>query len=201
MSTTTILAIAIPLLVLAAGMLLFATARRRDTDTPQHALVVLDTFMLLLHWLGVCRIVREHGRMGEVVLAPVVARNTAVAAAARRPAASLVVGDQMGAQWRAGGVSALPASRADVLRRLGWLDQVAKPYRRVSELGTADTSVATWRDAQANRPAGRDRRALRVAQASVWLLSPQISPQGCPSGPRPIVVMLSAPSADQGKGQ
>jgi cytochrome b6-f complex iron-sulfur subunit len=32
MSTTTILAIAIPLLVLAAGVLLFATARRRDTD-------------------------------------------------------------------------------------------------------------------------------------------------------------------------
>jgi hypothetical protein len=32
MSTTTILLIAIPLLVLAAGVLLFATARRRDTD-------------------------------------------------------------------------------------------------------------------------------------------------------------------------
>jgi len=84
-------------------------------------------------------IVRLYGRLCEVVPNPVVALNGAVAVAmAVGPAAGLVLLDQLEAQGTLEGYRLLPATRADMLRRLDRLDEAAVAYQRAIELAATD---------------------------------------------------------------
>jgi RNA polymerase sigma-70 factor (ECF subfamily) len=78
-------------------------------------------------------------RLAEMVPSPVVALNRAVAVAmADGPASGLRLVDQI---ERGGALSdyyLLPATRADLLRRLGRNDQAAAAYRRALELAPTD---------------------------------------------------------------
>jgi RNA polymerase sigma-70 factor, ECF subfamily len=87
----------------------------------------------------------EAVRMGRLLaeLMPdepeVLALNRAVAVAmAERPAAGLVLVDQLEAQGALEGYRPMPATRADLVRRLGRLDQAAEAYQRAIERATTD---------------------------------------------------------------
>jgi RNA polymerase sigma-70 factor (ECF subfamily) len=71
---------------------------------------------------------------------PVVELNRAVAVAmADGPAAGLSIVDELAASGALPGYHLLPATRADLLRRLGRRDEAAAEYRAALELSTVDT--------------------------------------------------------------
>ena len=77
--------------------------------------------------------------LAELVPSAVVALNRAVAIAmARGPEAGLEVIDELDASGRLAGYHLLPATRADLLRRLGRFGEAAAAYREARELAGSD---------------------------------------------------------------
>jgi RNA polymerase sigma-70 factor, ECF subfamily len=77
--------------------------------------------------------------LAEVMPSPVVALNRAVAIAmARGPDAGLELIDELEASGELAGYHLLPATRADLLRRLGRSREAAEAYRRALELAGSD---------------------------------------------------------------
>ena len=85
------------------------------------------------------QIVSLYELLAEVMPSPVVALNHAVAVAmARGPDAGLELIDELEAVGRAGRLPPALRLRADLLRRLGRLDEAADAYRRALELAGSD---------------------------------------------------------------
>jgi RNA polymerase sigma-70 factor, ECF subfamily len=94
-------------------------------------------------------------RLVEMAPAPVVVLNRAVAVAmAEGPSAGLRLVEQLDASGVLRGYYLLPATRADLLRRLGRFDEAATSYREALELA----------------PTGAERRYLakRLTEVSAW---------------------------------
>ncbi|MGH9262285.1 MAG: RNA polymerase subunit sigma-24, partial [Acidimicrobiales bacterium] len=80
-------------------------------------------------------IAQLYGRLSQMLPTPVVALNRAVAVAmADGPAAGLELVEQLEASGALAGYHLLPATRADLLRRLGRHAQAADAYRTAIEL-------------------------------------------------------------------
>jgi RNA polymerase sigma-70 factor (ECF subfamily) len=80
-----------------------------------------------------------YGQLAARVASPVVELNRAVAVAmADGPAAGLSIVDALAASGALPGYHLLPATRADLLRRLGRRDEAAAGYRAALELATTD---------------------------------------------------------------
>jgi RNA polymerase sigma-70 factor, ECF subfamily len=80
-----------------------------------------------------------YGRLAEVAPSPVVDLNRAVAVAmAEGPAAGLKLVDELAAAGALAGYHLLPATRADLLRRLDHRSEAAAAYREALELATTD---------------------------------------------------------------
>jgi RNA polymerase sigma-70 factor, ECF subfamily len=95
-------------------------ARAADTDWAQIALL--------------------YGQLAARSANPVVELNRAVAVAmADGPAAGLSIVDELSASGALAGYHLLPATRADLLRRLGRTDEAAAHYRAALDLATTDT--------------------------------------------------------------
>ncbi len=78
-------------------------------------------------------------RLSQMVPSPVVALNRAVAVAmADGPAAGLDLVEQLERSGALSGYYLLPATRADLLRRLGHRDQADAAYRQAMELAPTD---------------------------------------------------------------
>ena len=78
-------------------------------------------------------------RLAQMIPSPVVALNRAVAVSmADGPAAGLVLVEQIEHTGALSAYHLLPATRADLLRRLGRSDQAAAAYRRALELAPTD---------------------------------------------------------------
>jgi RNA polymerase sigma-70 factor (ECF subfamily) len=85
-------------------------------------------------------IAQLYGRLIDMMPTPVVALNRAVAVAmADGPAAGLSLVDQLDAAGALSGYYLLPATRADLLRRLGRNREAAAAYRAAVELAATDT--------------------------------------------------------------
>lgn len=83
-------------------------------------------------WLG---IVNLYGQLLELTGSPVVELNRAVAVAmCDGPSVALALVDRVEASGRLKGYYLLPATRADLLRRLGRWDEAATAYREALEL-------------------------------------------------------------------
>jgi RNA polymerase sigma-70 factor, ECF subfamily len=81
-----------------------------------------------------------YGRLIEMVPSPVVALNRAVAVAmADGPGAGLRLVDELAESGALAGYHLLPATRADLLRRLGRDAEAADAYRRALELAPTET--------------------------------------------------------------
>jgi RNA polymerase sigma-70 factor (ECF subfamily) len=79
-----------------------------------------------------------YAQLAAMTPSPVVELNRAVAVAmAEGPAAGLVLVDALAASGALPGYHLLPATRADLLRRLGRSDEAAADYRRALELTSA----------------------------------------------------------------
>ncbi len=80
-----------------------------------------------------------YGRLSELVPTPVVLLNRAVAVAmADGPAAGLTLVEELDRSGALADYHLLPATRADLLRRLGRRDEAAGGYRRALELAPTD---------------------------------------------------------------
>ena len=80
-----------------------------------------------------------YGRLSELVPTPVVVLNRAVAVAmADGPAAGLTLVEELDRSGALADYHLLPATRADLLRRLGRRDEAACAYRRALELAPTD---------------------------------------------------------------
>jgi RNA polymerase sigma-70 factor (ECF subfamily) len=80
-----------------------------------------------------------YGQLGRLAPGPVVALNRAVAIAmADGPAAGLALTDEIAAAGSLAGYHLLPATRADLLRRLGRRREAADAYRAALELVTGE---------------------------------------------------------------
>jgi RNA polymerase sigma-70 factor (ECF subfamily) len=81
-----------------------------------------------------------YGRLLELTPSPVVELNRAVAVGmADGPAAGLALVEALQGSGRLPGYHLLPATRADLLRRLGRTDEAATAYREALELAATDT--------------------------------------------------------------
>ncbi len=81
-----------------------------------------------------------YNRLSEIVPTPVVLLNRAVAVAmADGPASGLALVDELDRAGALAGYYLLPATRADLLRRLNRHGEAAKAYRRALELAPTDT--------------------------------------------------------------
>jgi RNA polymerase sigma-70 factor, ECF subfamily len=99
-----------------------------------------------------------YGRLVTLVPSPVVELNRAVAVAmADGPAAGLVLVEALEASGALAGYHLLPATRADLLRRLDRTDEAAACYRAALELATTDTErrYLGRRLAETRSPSGR----------------------------------------------
>ena len=80
-----------------------------------------------------------YGRLSQLVPSPVVALNQAVAVSmADGPAAGLRLVEQLDRSGALAGYHLLPATRADLLRRIGRRDEAEAAYRRALELAPTD---------------------------------------------------------------
>jgi RNA polymerase sigma-70 factor (ECF subfamily) len=96
-----------------------------------------------------------YGQLARFEPGPVVALNRAVALAfAEGPAAGLAAVDQVAANPELAGSHRVPATRADLLVRLGRLDEAAAEYRRALDLVTnpAERRYLTRRLSEVARP-------------------------------------------------
>ena len=124
------------------GLALLDAAIRRTRPGPyqvQAAIVACHATALRAadtDWVEIAALYRELSRM---VPSPVVELNRAVAVAmADGPAAGLPLVDALGATGALGGYYLLPATRADLLRRLSRSDEAAAAYREALALSTTD---------------------------------------------------------------
>ena len=84
-------------------------------------------------------IARLYGELAAVTRSPVVELNRAVAVGmANGPAAGLTLVDALAASGALPGYHLLPATRADLLRRLGRREQAAQAYRDAHALAGTD---------------------------------------------------------------
>jgi RNA polymerase sigma-70 factor (ECF subfamily) len=84
-----------------------------------------------------------YGELARMVPSPVVELNRAVAVAmADGPEAGLALVDALDASGALAGYHLLPATRADLLRRLGRLDEAAGAYRRALAMTAGETERA-----------------------------------------------------------
>ena len=80
-----------------------------------------------------------YGQLSRLVLSVVVKLNRAVAVGMRDgPAAGLALVEQLEEAGELAGYHLLPATRADLLRRLGRTDEAAVAYREALELASTD---------------------------------------------------------------
>jgi len=85
------------------------------------------------------QIVRLYGELAQLVPSPVIELNRAVAVAmADGPAAGLELVDALEASGALSGYHLLPATRADLLRRLGRSAEAAVSYREALDLASTD---------------------------------------------------------------
>ena len=85
------------------------------------------------------RIAALYDALDAISGSPVVQLNRAVAVGmAEGPAAGLALVDELDASGALGGYHLLPATRADLLRRLGRTDEAARAYREALELAPTD---------------------------------------------------------------
>jgi len=83
-----------------------------------------------------------YGRLSELVPTPVVLLNRAVAVAmADGPAAGLTLVEELDRSGALADYYLLPATRADLLRRLGRRDEATRDYRRALELAPTDAEL------------------------------------------------------------
>jgi RNA polymerase sigma-70 factor (ECF subfamily) len=86
------------------------------------------------------RIVRLYDQLAQLSPSPIISLNRAVAVAMTAgPAAALVVIDSLEAAGELDGYHLLPAARADLLRRLGALQEAAKSYQQALLLVTNES--------------------------------------------------------------
>jgi RNA polymerase sigma-70 factor (ECF subfamily) len=84
-----------------------------------------------------------YGQLSQMMPTPVVALNRAVAVAmAEGPAAGLALVDRLDASGALAGYHLLPATRADLLRRLGRRAEAADAYRKAIALADTDAERA-----------------------------------------------------------
>jgi RNA polymerase sigma-70 factor (ECF subfamily) len=84
-----------------------------------------------------------YGRLAELTPSPVVELNRAVAVAmSEGPAAGLTLLDPLASEPALAGYPYFQAARADLLRRLGRMDEAARAYRAASRLTTNDVERA-----------------------------------------------------------
>jgi RNA polymerase sigma-70 factor (ECF subfamily) len=105
------------------------------------------------HWAQIAGLYEE---LGDLMPSPVVALNRAVAIAmARGPAAGLALVEQLEADGELAGYYLLPATRADLLRRMDRRADAALAYRQALELAATDTErrYLARRLAESDRPA------------------------------------------------
>ena len=85
-----------------------------------------------------------YGELARMIPSPVVELNRAVAVAmADGPEAGLALVDALDAAGALAGYHLLPATRADLLRRLDRRDEAAAAYRAALELATTEPSAGT----------------------------------------------------------
>jgi RNA polymerase sigma-70 factor (ECF subfamily) len=111
-------------------------------------------------WVEIAALYRELGRMTP---SPVVELNRAVAVAmSEGPEAGLRLLDGLDASRALAGYHLLPATRADLLRRLDRPAEAAAAYRAALALSTSDTEgrYLTRRLAEVTDPARRDQSPL-----------------------------------------
>jgi RNA polymerase sigma-70 factor (ECF subfamily) len=124
-----------------ATALLDAALRRRQPGPYQLQAAIAAchaaaTDVTLTDWSQIAQL---YERLSRHLPTPVVALNRAVAVAmAEGPAAGLALVDQLEAGGALHGYHLLPATRADLLRRLGRPAQAADAYRRAIELAATD---------------------------------------------------------------
>ena len=98
-----------------------------------------------------------YGRLARLVPSPVVRLNQAVAVAmADGPAAGLALVDALAAGGELAGYHLLPATRADLLRRLGRAAEAAEAYRAALDLAATDAErrYLAGRLTETRRPSG-----------------------------------------------
>ncbi len=88
-------------------------------------------------WAAIARL---YGQLARLVPSAVVELNRAIAVGmAEGPAAGLALVDALAATGQLAGYHLLPATRADLLRRLGQFPEAAEAYRRALELAATGT--------------------------------------------------------------
>ncbi|HTU75788.1 MAG TPA: RNA polymerase sigma factor [Trebonia sp.] len=104
------------------------------------------------------RIARLYAQLAQLTSSPVIELNRAVAVGmASGPAAGLALVDSLAATGALAGYHLLPATRADLLRRLGRNDEAASSYRSALALArtSAEQRYLSRRLAEVASPAGR----------------------------------------------
>jgi RNA polymerase sigma-70 factor (ECF subfamily) len=119
--------------MIAEGTWLLARARRSGPPGPyqlQASIAACHATAAEASATDWAEIARLYGRLVQLIPTPVVALNRAVAVAmAEGPASGLVLVDQLEASGSLTGYNLLPATRADLLRRLGRHAEAAAAYR------------------------------------------------------------------------
>lgn len=124
------------------GAGLLETARRRRHPGPyqlQAAIAACHATAPEAAGTDWAQIVRLYGELAQLVPSPVIELNRAVAVAmADGPAAGLELVDALEASGALSGYHLLPATRADLLRRLGRSAEAAVSYREALDLASTD---------------------------------------------------------------
>ena len=127
---------------IAAGLSLLETALRRGAPGPyqvQAAIAACHASAPTAAATDWAQIASLYGELSKFVPSPVVALNRAVAVAmAEGPAAGLALVDGLAASGELAGYHLLPATRADLLRRLSRHAEAADAYRTAIELATSE---------------------------------------------------------------
>ena len=127
---------------IAAGLSLLETALRRGAPGPyqvQAAIAACHASAPTAAATDWAQIASLYGELSKFVPSPVVALNRAVAVAmADGPAAGLAIVDGLAASGELTGYHLLPATRADLLRRLARHAEAADAYREAIELTTSE---------------------------------------------------------------
>jgi RNA polymerase sigma-70 factor, ECF subfamily len=127
---------------IAAGLTLLEAALRRQRPGPyqvQAAIAACHAEALQAGDTDWAQIALLYGELGKFVASPVVELNRAVAVAmADGPEAGLVLVDELAAGGELTAYYLLPATRADLLRRLGRWPDAAASYRQALELAPTE---------------------------------------------------------------
>ncbi|MFB8765249.1 RNA polymerase sigma factor [Nocardiopsis alba] len=128
---------------IAEGTRLLESALRRGTPAPyqvQAAIAACHATALRAEDTDWAEIAALYGRLVEMVPSAVVRLNRAVAVGmAEGPVAGLALVDELDASGELDGYHLLPATRADLLRRLGRVEDAAAAYREAIGLATTDS--------------------------------------------------------------